>query len=117
MGQPHPVAIFDRGANVLAVDVAVLLRKTGIPQSGVRGLLVRKIRRLFDCMTKTGRTDHRAIRASEASSRHIVPSWMFMGIVQSLRQASVIQSADLASSTGIDAFRRFADQFLRGGRQ
>ena len=87
MRQPHPVPILNRRPNVFAMDVSVLLRETGIPQSGVSGLLVRKIRRLFDCMTKTGWADHRAIRASKTASRHIVPSRMFMGIVQNLRQA------------------------------
>ncbi len=109
MGQPHAVAVLDRGANVLAMDIPMFLGETGIPQSGPRSLLVRKVRRLLDRMTKTGRTDHRAIRASEAAPRHIIPSWMFVGIVERLRQAIVIQSADLAMGAGFYMLRCLVD--------
>ncbi len=107
MRQPHPVSIFDRRANVLAVDIPMFLRKTGIPQSGVFGVLVREVRGLLDRMTKAGRADHRAIRAGEATSRHFIPSRMFVGLVEGLRQARVIEPSDLTMGAGFYTLRCF----------
>lgn len=87
MRQPHAVPIFDRRANILAVDIPVLLSETGIPQSGMSGLLVREVRCLLDRMAKASWAHHRAIGAGKASPCHLVPSRMFMSIIESLRQA------------------------------
>ena len=90
MRQPHPVAILDRGTDILAMNVAMLLRETGIPQSGVLAVLPGEIRCLLDLMAETGRTNHCAIRTGQAACCHIIPAWMLMRLVKGLRQARAI---------------------------
>lgn len=113
MRQPHPVAILDRWTDILAMNVPMHLCETGIPQSGVLGVLPSEIRGLLDRMAEARRTDHRAIRAGQTSCRHIVPTRMLMGVIERLWQASAIQSADLALRTSIYPQGSLTGQFLR----
>ena len=113
MRHPHPVAILDRWTDILAMNVPMLLRETGIPQSAVLAVLPGEIRCLFDLMAEARRTDHRAIRAGQAPCSHIVPAWMLMRLVKGLRQTRAIQSADLALCTGIYPHGSLTGQLLR----
>ena len=87
MCEPHAIPILDRRADVLAVDIPMLLAEAGIPQSGVHSLLMRKIGCLLDRMTEAGRAHHRAIRTGEAATRHLIPSRVLMGIIEGLRES------------------------------
>ena len=109
MRHPHAVPIFDRGTDVLTVHIAVFLRETGIPQSGVLGPLPSGVGRLLNRMAEAGRADHRAIRAGQTARRHVVPARMFVDVIQCLRQARVVQSPDLALGARVHTPRRFAD--------
>jgi len=117
MRQPHAVPILGCLANILPVDIPVLLCEAGIPQSGMCGVLMREVRRLLDLMAEAGRADHRTVRASQATYRHIVPARMLMGSVEGLRQARTIYSSDLVPGTSIHARCRFTDYFVCSGRQ
>ena len=112
MRQPHAVPILDRRAHVLPVDIAMFLSETGIPQSGMCSVLAREVRCLLDRMTKASWAHHRAIGAGKASPCHLVPSRMFVSIIESLRQAGVIQPSDLTLGAGVDTRRCLCTQLF-----
>ena len=79
--QPHAVAVFGGGTEILSVNIAVIRCETGIPDSSMFRLLMVQGRRFFHPMTKASRADHRTVGTGQASCGYLVPSSMIVGII------------------------------------
>ena len=78
-------------AHDAAVHVAEIPVEAGVPLSHAFDVIAVQIAHVLDRAAKTGRADHRAIRARQAARRHFRPARMFQVVEQQVANVGRVE--------------------------
>ena len=104
MGEPHSVPVLNRRPEVFSMNIAMVGCKAGVPHTGVLRMLEVQGRSLLHAMTKTGGTDHGAVRTGKTACRDLVPPWMIVGVIQNIRKGCEGEATGLTIRAGLYPF-------------